>query len=418
MFDFFKKKRKEDENKKEYLEETYQDDEVEEEWQVEDEYEEDFKPLEGGETLVFESSNVDLEEESSHDESEHNENLDSNPISTEYLTNASNFNYEESNNYEKEEIYNQSYEESENKGFFGKLRDGLLKTRDQFSSQIKNLFTSNVKIDDEMYEELEDILISADIGMETTLAIVDSLRYEINERNIKNSDEIYPLLEEIMVRHLDRDNLDNDLNFKNNELAIILVIGVNGVGKTTTIGKLAYNLEKEGKSVMLAAADTFRAAAIEQLGEWADKANVEMIAHSEGADPSAVIFDAIKSAKNKDIDVLICDTAGRLHNKKNLMKELEKINKTIDSHAGSATRENLLVLDATTGQNAVNQLREFKNVTDITGLILTKLDGTAKGGIIFPLQYELNVPVKYIGLGEGIDNLEKFDSKSFVDAMF
>lgn len=418
MFDFFKKKRKEDENKKEYLEETYQDDEVEEEWQVEDEYEEDFKPLEGGETLVFESSNVDLEEESSHDESEHNENLDSNPISTEYLTNASNFNYEESNNYKKEEIYNQSYEESENKGFFGKLRDGLLKTRDQFSSQIKNLFTSNVKIDDEMYEELEDILISADIGMETTLAIVDSLRYEINERNIKDSDEIYPLLEEIMVRHLDRDNLDNDLNFRNNELAIILVIGVNGVGKTTTIGKLAYNLEKEGKSVMLAAADTFRAAAIEQLGEWADKANVEMIAHSEGADPSAVIFDAIKSAKNKDIDVLICDTAGRLHNKKNLMKELEKINKTIDSHAGSATRENLLVLDATTGQNAVNQLREFKNVTDITGLILTKLDGTAKGGIIFPLQYELNVPVKYIGLGEGIDNLEKFDSKSFVDAMF
>lgn len=418
MFDFFKKKKKEDENKKEYLEETYQDDEVEEEWQVEDEYEEDFKPLEGRETLVFESSNVDLEEESSHGESEHNENLDSNPISTEYLTNASNFNYEESNNYEKEEIYNQSYEESENKGFFEKLRDGLLKTRDQFSSQIKNLFTSNVKIDDEMYEELEDILISADIGMETTLAIVDSLRYEINERNIKDSDEIYPLLEEIMVRHLDRDNLDNDLNFRNNELAIILVIGVNGVGKTTTIGKLAYNLEKEGKSVMLAAADTFRAAAIEQLGEWADKANVEMIAHSEGADPSAVIFDAIKSAKNKDIDVLICDTAGRLHNKKNLMKELEKINKTIDSHAGSATRENLLVLDATTGQNAVNQLREFKNVTDITGLILTKLDGTAKGGIIFPLQYELNVPVKYIGLGEGIDNLEKFDSKSFVDAMF
>lgn len=418
MFDFFKKKKKEDENKKEYLEETYQDDEVEEEWQVEDEYEEDFKPLEGGETLVFESSNADLEEESSYDESEHNENLDSNHISTEDLTNASDFNYEESNNYKKEEIYNQSYEESENKGFFGKLRDGLLKTRDQFSSQIKNLFTSNVKIDDEMYEELEDILISADIGMETTLAIVDSLRYEINERNIKDSDEIYPLLEEIMVRHLDRDNLDNDLNFRNNELAIILVIGVNGVGKTTTIGKLAYNLEKEGKSVMLAAADTFRAAAIEQLGEWADKANVEMIAHSEGADPSAVIFDAIKSAKNKDIDVLICDTAGRLHNKKNLMKELEKINKTIDSHAGSATRENLLVLDATTGQNAVNQLREFKNVTDITGLILTKLDGTAKGGIIFPLQYELNVPVKYIGLGEGIDNLEKFDSKSFVDAMF
>lgn len=254
--------------------------------------------------------------------------------------------------------------------------------------------------------------------MDTTLAIVDSLRYEIDERNIKDSDQIYPLLKEIMVRHLDKDNLDNDLNIKDGELAIILVIGVNGVGKTTTIGKLAYNLKQEGKTVMLAAADTFRAAAIEQLGEWAERADIEMVAHSEGADPSAVIFDAIKSAKSKNVDVLICDTAGRLHNKKNLMKELEKINKTIESHAGKATRENLLVLDATTGQNALSQLREFKNVTYITGLILTKLDGTAKGGIIFPLQYELNVPVKYIGLGEGIDNLEKFDSKSFVDALF
>lgn len=311
-----------------------------------------------------------------------------------------------------------TYDEVKKLGFFDRIRNGLVKTRDQFSSQVKNLFTANVKIDDDMYEELEEILISADIGMDTTLAIVDSLRYEIKERNIKDTDQIYPLLEEIMVRHLDRDNLNNDLNINDNDLAIILVIGVNGVGKTTTIGKLAYNLKNEGKTVMLAAADTFRAAAIEQLGEWADRADVEMIAHKEGSDPSAVIFDAIQSAKNKNVDVLICDTAGRLHNKKNLMKELEKINKTIDSHAGKATRDNILVLDATTGQNAVSQLREFKNVTDITGLILTKLDGTAKGGIIFPLQYELNVPVKYIGLGEGIDNLEKFDSKTFVDALF
>lgn len=311
-----------------------------------------------------------------------------------------------------------TYDEVKKVGFFDRIRNGLVKTRDQFSSQVKNLFTANVKIDDDMYEELEEILISADIGMDTTLAIVDSLRYEIKERNIKDTDQIYPLLEEIMVRHLDRDNLNNDLNINDNDLAIILVIGVNGVGKTTTIGKLAYNLKNEGKTVMLAAADTFRAAAIEQLGEWADRADVEMIAHKEGSDPSAVIFDAIQSAKNKNVDVLICDTAGRLHNKKNLMKELEKINKTIDSHAGKATRDNILVLDATTGQNAVSQLREFKNVTDITGLILTKLDGTAKGGIIFPLQYELNVPVKYIGLGEGIDNLEKFDSKTFVDALF
>jgi signal recognition particle-docking protein ftsY len=432
MFDFFKKKKKEDKNKEEYLEKTYQDDKLSEDGQVEDKHQEDLSPLEDGDTLVFESSNSKLEEEAGNDESDYNEDLYSGLVNTEDLNNDSKIDYEEDTNHEQKVIDSQTYDESslesnkkeevdqvsDNKGFFGKLRDGLLKTRDQFSSQIKNLFTANVKIDDDMYEELEDILISADIGMQTTLAIVDSLKYEINERNIKDSNEIYPLLEEIMIRHLDRDNLDNELNIKENELAIILVIGVNGVGKTTTIGKLAYNLKKEGKSVMLAAADTFRAAAIEQLGEWADKADVEMVAHNEGADPSAVIFDAIKSAKNKNTDVLICDTAGRLHNKKNLMKELEKINKTIDTHAGSATRENLLVLDATTGQNAVNQLREFKNVTDITGLILTKLDGTAKGGIIFPLQYELNVPVKYIGLGEGIDNLEKFDSKSFVDAMF
>lgn len=343
-------------------------------------------------------------------ELENFENLESNPI-------------DETHDYlEVDTDLNNAEEEIEKNikkvSFFDKLKDGLIKTRDQFSSQVKNLFTANVKIDDELFEELEEILISADIGMDSTLAIVDSLRDEIKERKIKDTNEIYPLLEEIMIKHLDKNNLDNELNIKQDELSIILVIGVNGVGKTTTIGKLAYDLKQEGKKVMLAAADTFRAAAIEQLGEWANKADVEMVALDQGADPSAVIFDAIRSAKSKDIDVLICDTAGRLHNKKNLMKELEKINKTIDTHAGRANRDNLLVLDATTGQNAVSQLREFKNVTVITGLILTKLDGTAKGGIIFPLQSELNVPVKYIGLGEGIDDLEKFDSKSFVNALF
>lgn len=343
-------------------------------------------------------------------ELENFENLESNPI-------------DETHDYlEVDTDLNNAEEEIEKNikkvSFFDKLKDGLIKTRDQFSSQVKNLFTANVKIDDDLFEELEEILISADIGMDSTLAIVDSLRDEIKERKIKDTNEIYPLLEEIMIKHLDKNNLDNELNIKEDELSIILVIGVNGVGKTTTIGKLAYDLKQEGKKVMLAAADTFRAAAIEQLGEWANKADVEMVALDQGADPSAVIFDAIRSAKSKDIDVLICDTAGRLHNKKNLMKELEKINKTIDTHAGKTNRDNLLVLDATTGQNAVSQLREFKNVTDITGLILTKLDGTAKGGIIFPLQSELNVPVKYIGLGEGIDDLEKFDSKSFVNALF
>lgn len=309
-------------------------------------------------------------------------------------------------------------EPNEDLGFFAKISQGLSKTRKQFSSKLKNLFTANVKIDDDLYEELEEILISADIGMQSTIDIVDSLKEEIKERSIKNSEEILPLLQEIMIEKLDQNNLNNDLNIKDNELTVILVIGVNGVGKTTTIGKLAHNLKKQGKKVTLAAADTFRAAAIEQLDSWAKESNTNMVSHKEGSDPSAVIFDAIQSAKSNNSDVLICDTAGRLHNKKNLMKELEKINRTISTHAKGANRENLLVLDATTGQNAINQLREFKNVSDITGLILTKLDGTAKGGVIFPLQVELEVPVKYIGLGEGIDNLEKFDSKSFVEAMF
>lgn len=307
---------------------------------------------------------------------------------------------------------------TENKGFFSKIKSGLTKTRDQFTSNLKNLFTRNVKIDDDLYDELEEILISADIGMTSTVEIVDKLRDEIKRRSIKDADQIYLVLKDIMIEKLDENNLDNSLNVKDNELSVILVIGVNGVGKTTTIGKLANNLKKEGKTVMLAAADTFRAAAIDQLGEWASKTNIEMISHQEGSDPSAVIFDAIKSARAKNVDVLICDTAGRLHNKKNLMKELEKINKTIDTHAKNANRDNLLVLDATTGQNAVSQLREFKNVTDISGLILTKLDGTAKGGVIFPLQVELEVPVKYIGVGEGIDDLETFDPESFVEAMF
>lgn len=331
-----------------------------------------------------------------------------------YLSSDENSKVEES--FDDEIISDEPTEKS--KGFWGKLFDGLSKTRDQFSNQLKDLFSTNVKIDDDLYDELEEILISADIGMQSTLEIVEKLKEEISNRSIKNTEEIYPVLEEIMVDKLNEDNLDGNLKFENDKLTVILVIGVNGVGKTTTIGKLAYNLKNEGKRVTLAAADTFRAAAIEQLGEWASKSNVEMIAHKEGSDPSAVIFDAIQSAKANKSDVLICDTAGRLHNKKNLMNELEKINRTISTHAPNAIRENLLVLDATTGQNAISQLREFKNVTDITGLILTKLDGTAKGGVIFPLQVELKVPVKYIGVGEQIENLQKFNSESFVKAMF
>lgn len=385
MFDFFKKKKKDDEIKKED------------------------EKVELSEDEVIES---DIEESNENTSKLLDESLD-----------GVEDNLEEYNNAIKEledisSVDDKNKNTDENVGFFSKIKNGLTKTRDSFTSNLKNLFTRNVKIDDDLYEELEEILISADIGMTSTVEIVDQLREEIKKRNIKNSEDIYPVLKEIMIEKLDENNLNNELNIKNKELSIILVIGVNGVGKTTTIGKLANNLKNEGKSVMLAAADTFRAAAIEQLGEWADRSDIEMVAHQEGSDPSAVIFDAIKSAKSKNVDVLICDTAGRLHNKKNLMKELEKINKTIDTHAKNANRDNLLILDATTGQNAVSQLREFKNVTDISGLILTKLDGTAKGGVIFPLQVELKVPVKYIGVGEGVNDLEHFDSESFVEAMF
>ena len=388
MFDFFKRKKNKEEIEKE--EEIVDTEEIDEPFKEDKEVLED----EG----AIESSNVVLEEDNNEIES-----ID-----------------DKSYTIDKEEINTNELvdDDVEDAGFFAKIKKGLTKTRDQFSQGLTNLFTRNVKIDDDLYDELEEILISADLGMTSTVEIVDQLRDEIKKRSIKEADHIYPVLKEIMTDKLDENNLDNNLNIGDNNLSVILVIGVNGVGKTTTIGKLANNLKKEGKNVMLAAADTFRAAAIEQLGEWAEKSDIEMISHKEGSDPSAVIFDAIKSAKAKNVDVLICDTAGRLHNKKNLMKELEKINKTIDTHAKGASRDNLLVLDATTGQNAVSQLREFKNVTDISGLILTKLDGTAKGGVIFPLQVELEVPVKYIGVGEGINDLEKFDSKTFVEAMF
>lgn len=329
----------------------------------------------------------------------------------------------------KENILNNNVQESFNKpelyedkpkktGFVDRLKEGLFKTRDAMNSAFDNLINGKATIDEELYEELEEILISADIGVETTIKVIDELRDVVAKKHIRNTKDIKIELEIILKNNLELKNKDNKLNIYNGKPSIILVIGVNGVGKTTTIGKLAYNLQKEGKTVMLAAADTFRAAAIEQLTEWSRRVNVEIVSHHEGTDPASVVYDAIKSQKSSDKDVLIIDTAGRLHNKKNLMNELEKINRIIDREHSSANKETLLVLDATTGQNAVYQAKEFNKATEITGIVLTKLDGTAKGGVVFPLQVEHNIPIKYIGIGEQKDNLEKFDSKKFVDALF
>ncbi len=308
-------------------------------------------------------------------------------------------------------------EKPKKKGFLDRLKEGLTKTRDAMSSSIDNLINGKAKIDDDLYEELEEIMISADMGVETTINIIDQLRDNIEEKRIRDPKLIKVELETIMKEELRSKNSDNDLKIEDGKQTVILVIGVNGVGKTTTIGKLAYNIKNEGNSVMLAAADTFRAAAIEQLTEWSNRADVEIISHAEGADPASVVFDAVHAQKARNKDVLICDTAGRLHNKKNLMNELEKINRVIDREHPDANRETLLVLDATTGQNAIYQAKEFSKVADITGIVLTKLDGTAKGGVVFPLQIEHNIPVKYIGIGEQMDNLEKFDSDKFVEAL-
>lgn len=308
-------------------------------------------------------------------------------------------------------------EPEKKRGFFERLKDGLLKTRNAMSSSIDNLINGKAKIDDDLYDELEEILISADIGVDSTVMMIEKLRDTIEEKHIRDPKFIKEELVTIMKAHLLENNINNDLNIEVGKQTVILVIGVNGVGKTTTIGKLAKKLENDGLSVMLAAADTFRAAAIEQLTEWANRAGVDIVSHSEGADPASVVFDAISSQKAKNKDVLIIDTAGRLHNKKNLMNELEKINRIIDREHPGANREALLVLDATTGQNAVYQAKEFSKVTGISGIVLTKLDGTAKGGVVFPLQADHKIPVKYIGIGEGIDNLEKFEAEKFVDAI-
>ena len=300
-------------------------------------------------------------------------------------------------------------------GFFKKLVSGLSKTRNNIVSGLNSIFHGFSKIDEDFYEELEETLIMGDIGVETPEKIIDGLRQKVREDKIKDPQLCKDILIDSIKEQMDLG--ENAYEFENRR-SVILVIGVNGVGKTTSIGKIAAGLKKQGKKVILAAADTFRAAAIEQLEEWAKRASVDIIAQNEGSDPGAVVFDALQAAKSRNADVLICDTAGRLHNKKNLMDELRKIDKIITREFPDAYRENLIVLDGTTGQNALSQLKEFKDVCDVSGIILTKMDGTAKGGIAVAIQSEYNIPVKYIGVGEQIEDLQKFDSDEFVNALF
>lgn len=299
-------------------------------------------------------------------------------------------------------------------GFFNKIKEGLKKTRDAVIGQIDSMLKSFTKIDDELFEELEELLVMGDVGVPTAEKICEELKKRVKKEGIKNPNEIHRLLEETVSDML-RGGEELDLS---TTPSIILVIGVNGVGKTTTIGKLANHLTKQGKKVILAAGDTFRAAAIEQLEIWADRSHCEIIKQNEGSDPAAVIYDAISAAKARHADVIICDTAGRLHNKKPLMDELAKINRIIDRELPDASKEKLLVLDATTGQNAVNQAEQFSLATGITGIVLTKLDGTAKGGVVLAIKEGLGIPVKYIGIGEQIDDLQPFDAEDFARALF
>lgn len=303
----------------------------------------------------------------------------------------------------------------EKKGFFSRLKSGLTKTRDNLKSGIDSIFSGFSEIDDDFYEEIEEILIMSDIGVSTTEKILDGLREKVKEQKIKEASTCRQLLIDSIKEQM---QVEETAYAFEHQKSVVLLIGVNGVGKTTSVGKLAGQLKNQGKKVILAAADTFRAAAIDQLSEWANRAGVEMIAGQEGGDPAAVVFDAVNAAKARNADVLICDTAGRLHNKKNLMEELKKINRIIEREYPDAYRETFVVLDGTTGQNALAQAKQFGEVADITGIILTKLDGTAKGGIAIAIQSEMNIPVKYIGIGEKIEDLQKFNANDFVDALF
>ncbi|MBI9011617.1 MAG: signal recognition particle-docking protein FtsY [Clostridiales bacterium] len=313
-----------------------------------------------------------------------------------------------------EEFVEKVVEKPKKKSFFAKLQDGLLKTQKNFTDKIDNLINNYGKIDEELLEEIEEILVMADVGMSTTMDIIDKLRDELTLRKITDSKDVKPVLKDVLVEMMTHEEPDLRVD---NPPSIVFVIGVNGAGKTTSIGKITNLLKKEGKEVLLAAADTFRAAAIDQLKVWGDRSGVEVIAQSEGSDPAAVVYDAVHAARSRNAEVLIVDTAGRLHNKKNLMKELEKVFKVVEREYPAAEKEVLLVLDGTTGQNAIQQAKLFKEVTPISGIVLTKLDGSAKGGAVLAVNHELNIPVKLIGVGEGIDDLQRFDPRSFAEAL-
>ena len=314
------------------------------------------------------------------------------------------------------ETPNKEVEPTEKKGFFTSLKEKLFRTREGLFKKIKNIFSGRTTIDADLYEELEELLIQSDIGFDMTVKIVSALEKEVGKRGITNPEDIYEVLKDVMTKFLITEG--NELDIVDGELNVILVVGVNGVGKTTTIGKLAKKYKSQGKKVIVGAADTFRAAAIEQLEEWGQRAGVEIVKKEQGSDPGAVVFDAIQVAQDKKVDLLIIDTAGRLHNKSNLMKELEKINNIIQKKLGHTRYESILVIDGTTGQNGLSQAKIFNEVTKLTGFIVTKLDGTAKGGIVFSISEEIKKPIKYIGVGEKIEDLREFNVKDYIDAIF
>lgn len=420
MFNWFKKKNKEKESliKEDTINNKEENEQIpEENSKVNEEI------FSEANTLLDEEKNLDLTEEIDNKENIEEDRLEKTSNNSVEVKEEieENFNTEEI----KEEIEAENSSEldndeapNEDKGkvnFFKKLMSGLDKTRKEVGIKINTVMGNYVKIDDNMLEDLEDILISADVGMDTTMKLIDNLRETIIKEKINDPSKVKDILKS-ETKKLMNEELNKGIS--DISPSIILVVGVNGVGKTTTIGKLAKRYKDEGKSVLIAAADTFRAAAIDQLKEWGSRVNVDVISHSEGQDPAAVVFDAITAAKSRNADILIVDTAGRLHNKANLMKELEKINRIIDKKYPEAYRETLLVLDATTGQNAMNQAKTFKEAVNITGIALTKLDGTAKGGVVIALQSELQIPIKLVGVGEGIYDLQDFNLDNFLQGIF